>query len=145
MPTFTEEELRALPSDIERMARMYAAGKSPAEVREATGIYIHQHDRALWMFRDEIDEDGLARLRQRRSEEDGIAEFDVLPNIARNCLVRNGVKCGAAVQRMTDAELLDLRNFGKGSLAMVRQHFPHDPNRGRWVLTHEGHERVTAP
>lgn len=70
-----------------------------------------------------------------QEEED---ELDVLPNVTRNCLVRNGLSRADDVRAATDAELLLLRNFGVGSLREARARFPHDPSLRAAAVTNGG-------
>lgn len=55
----------------------------------------------------------------------------------RNSIKRVGVD-EAMLRSMTDKELLNLRNFGRGSLAEIRASIPrppmHDPDREDWLL-----------
>lgn len=140
-----EEERRVLPGHWPAILALYlrlpmddrpAAWK--ALWREQVALHPEWKDyRAGWehgingYIRWLFEEHSTTELAKHRAEEDALGELDVLPNLTRNCLVRNGIRSGAEVRAKTDQELLSLRNFGVGNLRYARQQFPYSPPERR--------------
>lgn len=61
------------------------------------------------------------------------AELDVFGGTLRNVLMRAGCPSGFELQQASDADLMRIRNLGRGGVEKIRRLYPHDPTVGQRV------------